>query len=286
MPFTVNEIHDGRTGGVRENGERWYTRTYRVYTAAALVGSGAVLADVQIPRRGDPYVTDTETDLAARVRELNAAQDQDDPRFWVVTVSYGTATPAGLDPAQQIEDPLARPVQFSYGTNKYDVPLEEDAEGNAVTNSADETFDPPPTKRTGRLVMRFQKNFADVAPETVRDFLYKTNSKTFFGFPEKTCLITDFTASTAIENGVQYWRVDIEVEVNPDTWNYYPLDMGYNYIDGNGKWTPFISEETGAMSAKPRLLNGEGEPLTSGLAVYLDYETYETADYDQLHLFG
>src|SRR5687767_9681775 len=107
---SVNEL-PGVEGGVNDKFETEYTRKFQVITSSPLDGPVAVIAPTGIPRIGDPYLTSTEQDLTAIAKEIRPKQDDDNPKRWEVTVTYGRSTGDSEVPA----NPLQRAADISYG---------------------------------------------------------------------------------------------------------------------------------------------------------------------------
>jgi hypothetical protein len=283
---SVTEIHEGRGSSESLDGKT-RTRVFQVLTDNPLDDAAVVLASPLLPAKLAPYITDTTQDLTCRVRDRRADQQGDHPQDWRVTIEYDTRF--DQKELESIENPLARPVEVSYGSNKFALVAEKDlVTSDAVVNSAYERFDPPPERRVANLVLHFKKNFADFVAVTLTDYLYTTNSKIFYGFDAGRVLCTDIQATLKNDNNVSYWEVSFEFEVAKKTWKLELLDQGFWYFDTDAAKFKNFADDAGQPASKPRLLNGQGDPLANPITddpVFLSFTIYESKNFDDLKIF-
>lgn len=274
---------------------REYLRYFRVRTTSKLDGPATVGGATGLPELYDSYETDTESDDTASVISIEPREE--DKCIWTVEVRYSTETG---DEAKSADNPLSRPTEISFSSQKYTRPLVRawgtgkittiNVEGEeqlystsalttAVINSAGEAFDPPIEMDDSRPTLTFTRNeggFDTLLPATYQDAV---NSDSFFGYNPLTVKCSRISAVSTFESGFSYWKVTYEFEINFNTWRFMPLDQGTRYKDANGK-VQNAFDRNGAPVSKPILLNGAGRPLVELNAVETGSKTTLSAGID------
>jgi hypothetical protein len=274
----VGEIWNGRTGSADEHGARSYARIFRVITNNQLDGSLVAMGAVGIPRKFSAYVdANLNFDAGCIARKISAAQDQDHPCFWIVTVGYSTSEltprqqPSKTDPSQQgQENPLLRPPTYKLSFNMVPRPLERDLNRRAVVNSASEKFDPPPMIEDDRPVLTIERNEANLDLDLVIDYHNAINSDHFFGSLLRRRAKLKIAADQQNENGFAYWKFTYTLEFRRESWQQDGLflDQGFHKATLSGI-PKVITDEQGKCLTSPALLDGSGQPAQLGNAGYL-----------------
>ena len=139
----IYELFDGRGGGFSASDGRRYTRRFLALTDNPLDGPQTVKTALGVSY-GDWYqpVGSADNDRYCYLESLDAAQEEGDGLGWIVTASYGwfDSNTAGGGPKG---DPLAFPIEVTWGWRNVETPVQYDINGNPVTNTANDPFDPP-----------------------------------------------------------------------------------------------------------------------------------------------
>lgn len=294
------ELFEGRSGGDNLERKRNYVRVYEVRTDdvnddAYTVGAGGGTGDT-IPRNGEPHPSDT---FAVMV-DIDAMQSSADSTLWLVTCRYSSDLPAdqqrealtydsaglpsefpgatsgsGGGQATREPDPRDRPPQFEVDWEREMEVVERDINGDWITNSANDPFDPPVMAEVVYPVITITKNVAIDSPvldiANQQEWQDSTNSDSPWGLPEKTLRIVRIRHSSAVENDIAYAVVSMSLKINRKTWVKRLKDVGYRDLDG--VW--FTDPKTQALPADPRPLDGAGFEQPAGTAAaVLDYDIY------------
>lgn len=309
MP-TLTARLKSRSGGIDADGHRSYTMVYQVES-----DSLNVEPDIVEDAVGIAYYAPYPTDLAARLKRKTVSQEGSELYFHQVVLEYdtrpsaadaGTVTPGepGSAPAEAGANagqtpPNLRPWVLKWGSVQSERPLESDLDGNAVTNSANQKFDPPimiPVAMTTLSITAFR---LQAQSDKIQRFLNKVNSRTFLGYPKYHARCTDYQITSQYEQGAYYWQVDVTITfkepgsvVGPDSgWNpVRVLDAGtaeYSDPDGSGRKYRSIVDAMGQPVSQPVPLNGDGEKATPAFLadngpVYLKFRAYKEDDFAQL----
>jgi hypothetical protein len=264
--YKVGEMGERRTAAMDEKGVRTYTARDH--------------ADV--PDMFDSYVTDTSIDTQALVISKSARETPDNPFRWEVEVNYSSAAE---DPEQAAENPLDRPAIYKWTSEASKDPLQEDTEGNAVTNSADMPFDPLPEVDVANRILTIVRNEETFDPDDKDQYTYTLNQNEIFNQPAGQGRLEPIEGEEQFENGIKFWRVTytIKFRKQPKTWQIWLLDQGpCELIDD--EWVKVIDKngtEVGVVN-----LDGEGRKIDPAEddPTYFGFYGYEEADWDPLDL--
>ena len=183
-----------------------------------------------------------------------------------------------------IENPLSRPAKFSWSSVKTQEILEFDIDGNKVTNSANQPFDPPVRTEMAHPQLVVTKNMpiTTVVSSWIRTYVGAINSATWKGFPAKSLKLNDISATSENENGIWFWAMTFTFEHRPGKWNPVKiLDAGW--FDSTGKE---IRTNLGNTPGTVPLLDGSGAKLTGGgTPVFNEFTVYYEVNFDNLGLF-
>jgi hypothetical protein len=262
---SVREIWNGRRGSADEKAVREYARVFRVVTDSAL--DGALVAETAV----DPFTATAiphlfasylepggAFDLTAIARKIEAAQDDQDPLTWHVTVSYSNHTD---QPELGQENPLARPSEIKWSFCQFQKLAVEDAYGTAIGNSAGEKFDPAPEKDDSRPVLVVTRNELGFNPALAYAYRDAVNSDWFFGADPGTAKVQSIEAERHYENNVYFWKVTYTVHFRPEGWRLKVLDSGYHELDADTGELSIIQDKFGHQVSSPARLNGYGSVL-------------------------
>jgi hypothetical protein len=284
MSTTVKEKFDNRTGNANAQWRRGYQRVFYVDFDSPFYGPKTVIAALPVAIGQKYALTDItgsiiEKDDGAFVQSIDVRVSSEDGCQWEATVTYGP-----YDANQQPQNPIDWPLQITHSFAKFESIANEDIDGNAILNSADDYFDPPVTRDDSRPVMRIARNEATFDPATAYQFKDAVNKATFFGADPGTVKCADISADLIFNPDIGwYYSVSYEFEYNPDGWEKQILDQGLKYLDSTGSKVPVT--EKGIPATSPVLLDGNGAQLAAGAdPVFLKFKVYPEEDFDSLNL--
>jgi len=191
------------------------------------------------------------------------------PFDFEVKVYYSTRSTIGGQEGET-QDPTANPledpwiIEWDFVTSNE--PIDTDIDGKPITNSANESFDPPITTDVHDLLLRIQRNEAAFNPLVAHSYKKATNSDYFWGFEPGIVKCVQFTGKTAVRGQFWYWQVRYAFQMRGDGWLRRIRDEGYRTktgelnADGSEKYKE-IKDIDGMKLSQPALLNGEGYRL-------------------------
>lgn len=287
-----------RRGDIDDKGVRRYTRVWVVFTDDRLVGAGVVRQAAGIPRVFDPYVTDTELDLGARVKSVEAQEDGEYPLRWEVTVEYSSATG---DEEQGQENPLDKPAAIRWSTAKEKKAVSTSVDtigpgpdflievgGEPITNSASQPFDPPPEVDDTRLVLTITKNQGFFSPNTIEEFTADggaINRYSFWGFDPGTVHIEDLDAEEVWENGFFFYKVTYVFHIKRSGWKLTLLDCGFCQLSLDLlNWEVIRDDRDGSPISQPALLSAGRKLAADGDPVFMKFGVMPIKDFTVLAL--
>lgn len=191
-----------------------------------------------------------------------------DQFVWQVTFSYESLTACEVNP-------LTCSAEYEWRTVKNEEVFEKDADGDEVLNSANDPFEPAPTRFKSNVVLTVKVNAATFSGSTALGYCNKTNSDTFQGADPGTLLLSIESAVTQEHDATgSYWAITYQMEYDPDGWDLEILDAGMRQLDDQGEKTNILIK--GREVTTPQLLDGAGEVLAKGAnPEYLDFKRYE-----------
>src|ERR1041384_1904733 len=179
--LSVYERPGERRGSRNWKGESTYTRMFRVLVDTPNASIDEILAAPGLPGDWWPYQTEREFNLRSLVRTRDPKQHPDNDYLWDVTITYG---PPELSQAKSNPDPVMRPPELDWSYENVRKPLVKAVDGQAILNSAKDTFDPPPEIETPEiLVFTISKNIPEFDLFVFKQARNKVNATGWNGFP-------------------------------------------------------------------------------------------------------
>ncbi len=299
---SVNRRHQEQRAGDSPSGKT-QDDVYEVQTnvpQSQLVGISAEAETAGLPKLCSTVIAPDGEVLEVRTRQASMV-DPGSRLVWHVTVHYeiqrgstfsGTdKTPVPTDEQPQIRfGSVARnlAVQASFDTVDI-VGLPQ----TPIENSAGDPFDPPLDQDQSNLVIFIQRNETseDFSPDIITDFKDTMNVKAIavagISIGALQGLFRDISADRMFDaEGTQYWSVTYQVEVDRKTHVRAVLDRGFNILGaGPGFGVSAILDNDLKPVNEPRKLDGAGAELAAGAdPVYLDFQTYDTTNWEILAL--
>jgi len=158
----IREIHEGDwtdNVGITEG-----ARTFLVH-GTANESADDVLSAAGIPLPGESHPSNP---FALCRRRVANRMGQTMKGMWRVECFYSNAPLSQREEDRiLIANPVLRPALIDTSVVRDEVPCTTDRDGNSYKNSANDPFDPPPSKYRSRLQINVRKNFA-----TIPDFYW------------------------------------------------------------------------------------------------------------------
>lgn len=283
----------------RSEDRRTGRRMFTVLTDAVPTASGLeeILTAPGIPRLGQDTWPGDEWLRVKSVGPANAIG----PLLYAVPVGYEREGDG------QNASPLEDPPDISWQTVTSTEQMDFDAEGNAITNSVGERFDPPPAFEVVDRKLTYVRNEAAFDTVAAAEFDNVTNSTEFLGWAPGTVLCKPITATNQREGDLTYARVNYEFHFRvglpagvtgggpENAWTKRVLNQGTRervFVDGvaqvnddenkSPKYRTLTGDDKNPL-AEPVNLDAEGKPLAAGAdPVWITVVQYEAKDLGQL----
>lgn len=298
---TYNETFGSRDAEISLNDKgvpvARHTRSFKAVLSDGGSGADAAVAGraaIETPLRSShPYAP------WARANSIRLRADSNDDRIWMVDVEYDTDTKSDEEQEQEEPDnPLDEQPDVEWDSDQFTKPLNKDIEGNSVTNSSDEPFDPLPEVDDSRNVLRVTRNEVANPIFLAQSYANAINSDTFLGAPAGYVKAKPVRASRQtkrLKDGTLqvYWKCSYEFHfkdpTGDETWDLELLDQGYRTIfdEGGdvGEIYLGITDSNDLPISKPVLLNGSGGALSHGAQpVFRSFKAYHRKSFAAFNL--
>ena len=269
--LSIEELFDGRSGAFTPAEGRRYVRRFLVLTGAPSDGPQTVKAALGI-NYGDQYqglgLAQYESDQYAYCTSIDATQEEGDSLGWIVTVTYDwfSSIYAGGGPDA---NPLFFPIDVTWSYRNQEIVAQYDVNGNAVTNTAGDPFDPPVVIDDPRPMLTIVRNEATFNVPLNNQYRTAVNSDPFATYNPQMARMIQISGKPDFHPVIGwYWKVTYEIEFNPPI-GYRPkiLNQGYRYLSVfTGKQVPIILN--GVPVSHPMLLNQQGQVQKPGDTPY------------------
>ena len=301
---SVNRRHQEQRAGDSPSGKT-QDDVYEVQTdipQSQLVAISLESETAGLPKLFSTVIAPDGEVLEVRTRQASMV-DPSSRLVWHVAVHYEIqrgATVSGTDktPVPTDEQPKIRFGSVARNlavTRAFDVVDILGLPQTPIENSAGDPFDPPLDQDKSNLVIFIMRNetSADFSPDIIADFKDTMNVKAVaiagIALLANQGLFRDINAERMFDkDGKQYWAVTYQMEVDRTTHIKAILDQGFNALVVGGPLpanTTEILDGKGKPVNEPKKLDGAGARLAAGAdPVYLDFQTYDTTDWDILAL--
>lgn len=287
---SVHERYQERQARATPEG-RFFTRVFHVVTTDVTTAQVDIFADTSIPNIYDPFPGADD----AICKNIASEVFHEDQVQWLVICEYG--------PRKQVEEgnthPTDLPAVISFGYQQYRRAVEKAYRATddvtnptlPVQNSAGQPFDPPLVDVVSNQVITINRNEKTSAFDPNKAANYKDtlnkNPITVAGVQIAALQgrIRKIGSRTAWdEEGLGYWEVTYEVEVDRKYHVRKPLDIGFYQLDSAGELTS-IKDSEGEAVTEPVKLDGAGQELgPGGDPVYGSFQTLFAVDWAPLGL--
>lgn len=308
---SFNFLQDGTSGPqVGERGSRTYKITIEAFTSGANESGTSVISTPGLPTQ---YVSTHPNDPFAVCVEIDPKQHPDASNYWLITYTYRTrirefaqGKPSGdgqQSPQFDADNPLNRPPKIRHYTKMVKRPVFADLDGNPYVTTAGELYEAQ-MKEVPRRVIHVERNLASFDDELINNCDGAVNSSGFYGRAARRVKCENLQASEEWDKQTFYWVVSADFIVGNDDdippggdpagwWYDWKLNAGFHYLDGNGKYVPFLARG-GQRPSRPMLLglngtalNGNGTyvpGVSANAPVWLGFRQFRDADFNQLGL--
>jgi hypothetical protein len=206
-----------------------------------------------------------------RINNVSVTESSEDGQTWVADVTYG---------GESLPDnPLTLPATYSVQYQDIEIPIEFDAAGNPIVNTAGDPFAEAATLHDATPLYVIKKNFA-AYPSAIFNALRRTvNATSFLGVAPGEARFAG--GSSDLENDDTwgpYWPSSFQFAVAVGDWQLHLLNQGFRELVGGQRRLILIN---GHPVDQPVLLAASGAALPpAGAPVTLDFDRYTPADYN------
>lgn len=259
--FRLLAKHTGNADG--------FTLTYEIRTNDKNDGPYTIYNDPLFPfREHDVYAVGNDYNPNAVARPAEIVNKDNSPQFdWIATIEFGERLPN--------ENPLLEPPSYEWLFSQSERPIERDAKGKPIRNSAGDRFDDVITREDSQPILKVTRNepaemlfFGSELRDTV-------NRDVWQGAARRTVKFQPPRAVSAYHKDLGiYYQKSYEFKFSDETWRIVALNQGLREKK-NGKVTEIISESDGTPIQTPELLDESGAKLATGSTpVWLEFDGY------------
>jgi hypothetical protein len=290
MSVTLVTEKVSKSLGIDERLNSTYTRDFFVHTDELATEHEIALADDGTTAIPDMYSRHPVNTNALLV-DKRCSQNKDQPLLWEVSCKYSTKT---VDPSQQSqdkEDILNETPTINGVTERVQIVVDKDKDGDDILNSAgDKFFDPAPTKDEILRVYSISFNAERYDENAALDYIDAINSDAFQignkSFPAKSLRVMDITWDVQFAKSFRYFKVSMILKYRKRLWTEEIQQRGlYYYPSGvsSDKKRILVNK---VEAVEPKLLKADGDVLAEGSpAVYKTVELLEEKAFSGLLTF-
>lgn len=270
---------------------------YHVHTDGEVDGDGLWVDTAATARVGNDGTnaipaqnsTVTVNGVSCLVQSVEAERMDSTPLVFLVTVTAGIQPSSGSGTKYEIT--------ITVDGDEYSEPVYQDNAGNTITNSCNQSFEPPIEKtyyERESISVNFKSDVVDVtniiACRGKLNDAGVTLSISALGysrtFAAKTLMLkkASYTVTISNDGTPLYWSISYVLAYDPNTWTRQIVDRGLYTLDPTGhvKLVPILDRE-GQPVTTPQCLDGSGNKVAlGGAAVLLPFDLDDTASFTGL----
>jgi len=226
----------------------------------------AIAADPLVPQLGSATVLAGWPMIVVNVRPRHYAGD---PFRWEIDVDYSTINTDAQNPQNTATHPLDRPPDVAWDFIAGTQVVYEDANGDPITTSSKEFFDPPLEIEEYYPRLVIARNQLAYSPPVALEYTGAVNSDSFFGADPHQVRCAGITGRLQFEvwqkANIAFWNVvyEFHFRIAEHGWKKRLLDIGYYELDANGKQKHILDKQQAPVTS-PVPLDGAGGQLTLG----------------------
>jgi hypothetical protein len=264
-----------RSSGINSQFARTYLITYRVITDDKF--NAGYVARTAVPFViGQDYVFGGEFDTGAFCLDINADEDGDDGKQWLVKCQFG--------PRPQLEEnPFLQPWEISLDGQNIEVPYQIDVTGRPVVNTVGDPFSTATMKQMNQPVLSITRNEASFNPALTL-FANTINSDVFYGGAPGTVFANmpkqnrQFSATYGF-----FFQTSYSFVYSPDGWDQTLINQGFRARNPRGVLKNILVQ--GVPITEPALLDPAGNVLPRGVPpITLTFKPYNRMPFAALGL--
>jgi hypothetical protein len=183
--LSIDELMEEGTRSARwaVSSGRSYTRKFRAITNSRADGPVVILNSFgsKFGDRYNPPYNSLETDPNCYLTDLAIDAEGDDGLAWLISCTYSWYDSQFAGGGDK-QNPLAMPIEVSWGLRDHELVLERDTDGKAVLNTAGDPFDPPIMIDEPRMEMTVVRNEPTTTLAWFLTYRNAINSDQFAGF--------------------------------------------------------------------------------------------------------
>lgn len=187
---------------------------------------------------------------------------------------FVTLTYAQLENAQIPSNPLNSPAEYSFDIDYIEIPIDYDANGQPILNTAGDKFDPTLTTKVNFLRMTVTQNELYYDRRLAVAYANKVNSDAFEGLTPGQCLCESITGQGPnFQDDISYYKVTYSFAIKEDGWKDPVISAGMRELDDSGKLQNI--QVKGSDITTPMALDANGKAIkdNSGTPVKMEFET-------------
>jgi len=210
-------------GSITPDGERRYTKIYRVICSTNDDGPVVAQNAAGIERYGQAYSWGNEADLGAWAADISAAKEQrsESCRVWLVTVQFtsgGQKTGESIDPAGNlIENPLLRPVVWSGSYAQFVKAAARDRFGKPIVNTAGDLIEGL-SEDDSRISLVARRNVSTLDLAKWARYRDKVNRDAIWGLTRRQIKVNNITWDSERSGPYRYFVVTYSFHINLGGW--------------------------------------------------------------------
>jgi hypothetical protein len=259
-----------------------------------------------VPRYGSPFQMGGITEFGVCCNDISPKQNKDAPKLWNVTCQYAVGDSAEMSRKQPESNPLLEPSDWSYGTQKIEKAIYRteciafyDADGTEHVNPRTSPYEFPPTNTAGDQyesfppkviyceVLKYSRNEGMYNNAFLAPFRGAVNADLFWGRVAGYWKCTDINAEKkTASNGATYVRVNYEFMYNPEGWDDFIPQFGWNYWNTlTSKQEPIITGLGANIKAPLDIYGQVASGGLNGLPSYKRYRNITLIPFAPLRIF-
>jgi hypothetical protein len=280
-------------------GHRVYKQVWHVYTNAVTDGPITAWSAAGLPGAGDSYSWESDSDAYAycdpvpgvRLRERDKTE-----KVWELTYTFTTDQKRNRCSDQSIQNPINEPWKIRCSSVDWTMQpcVAYNEDHSAIVPVKSSSHEPLVGKQVeifdGSRQLILMKNLTTLNEPVNKAYERSVNQDTVVLFGEtyepRTLWMRSIQAESAVYGTCTYYYPHVwTIDVDPETHDLRPADMGFRYLVGTDKDNPrhfkeIREEGSDEVIRSPRFLDGDGNLLEKGEAVVrLRFRYYNELDW-------
>lgn len=302
----VSLQYAGLSGSATLTGQREYVKIFTVIMDSTADGVMTVGNAAGLPRKGDTYSYEGETDPGALCWQVDPQRNSENNFVWTVVCKFsnnlgGAGGEKSLlgDPRFDVDNPLLKPPIPHWSHWEETEVVLKDVLDEPILNACGLPFDPPVVRVRKQRTLVVVRN-EPVYPDAIdRAYAGALNSDAFFGYGPLQARLEDISGEQHFESGTRYWQIRYEIRFRLPNWNvkvanagtrHFKRDGEFNFqLNDDGTIKLFAIEDDGIFSTNTVFLTAEGlrmsqDDVLNGQAIYYEFQLDKAKPFSALNL--